>query len=411
MGPDGFLALMTGILLLNYGFNKVLDYLNLKTWQNELPDSLKAFYNEEEYQKAQRYNREKERVSFWSETFNLLLMIFFLVLGGFGWLNGWLDQFFESQILLALVFFGVLFLASDLLNWGFILYDTFVIEERFGFNKMTLKTFFGDKLKGYGLALIIGGGLLALILWLILTIGANFWIYAFLVITAFSLIMNIFNTDWILPLFNKLEPLEEGPLKRKIRQYAEKVDFPLSGVYIMDGSKRSSKANAFFSGLGKKKKIVLFDTLLNDHTDEEILAILAHETGHFRKKHIPQNVGISVLQTVLMFFILSLLVYNKNLSLALGAEEWYLHLNLLAFGILYEPLSVMLGLAMNAISRKFEYEADAFAAETADKNALISALKKLSTKHLSNLTPHSAYVFVHYAHPPVLDRIKALNQY
>lgn len=410
MEPYSFLVLMIGILVLNFGLTQVLTILNFRTWKNKLPQSLVEFYDEESYLTAKIYHAAKNKVGFVSESFNFLLLSGFLIAGGFGWLNAWLSGFTDSPILLALLFFGVLFLASDLLNLGFNLYDTFRIEERFGFNKMTVKTFILDKLKGYGLTLLLGGGLLALILWLIVSIGPTFWVIAFLVITSFSVIMNLFYTDWILPLFNQLKPMEEGELKNRIREFGERVDFPVSEIYIMDGSKRSSKANAFFSGMGKQKKIVLFDTLLEDHSHDEIMAILAHETGHFKRKHIPKNLGISIFQTALMFFILSLLVYNENLSLALGAEKLQIHLNLLAFGILYEPISFLIGLFMNGLSRKFEYEADAYAGQTADKNALISGLKKLSTKHLSNLTPHPAYVFAHYSHPPVLKRIEALEK-
>ncbi len=410
MEPYSFLYLMTGILVLNFALNQVLTCLNFQTWQDKVPPSLIEFYDQESYRNARAYHAAKTRIGFISETFNFLLLTGFLIFGGFGWLNGWLSEITNSTITLALLFYGFLFLASDLLNIGFTLYDNFNIEDKFGFNKMTVRTFILDKIKGYALTALIGGGLLALILWLIITIGPPFWVIAFLVITVFSLIMNLFYTDWILPLFNQLKPMEEGELKNRIREFGEKVDFPVSEIYIMDGSKRSNKANAFFSGMGKQKKIVLFDTLLHDHSNDEIMAILAHETGHFKKNHIPKNVGMSVVQTAVMFFILSLLVYNKNLSLALGADQMQIHLNLLAFGILYEPISFLTGLLMNRISRKFEYEADAYAAQTADKKALISGLKKLSTKHLSNLTPHPAYVFANYSHPPVLKRIEALKR-
>ena len=409
MGSDAFLMLMVAILSLNFLINQLLDYLNLKNWKRHVPEELKDYYDNNQYLHAQNYNLAKKKLSFLSGSFNFIILLAILLVGGFGWLNNQVESYISGPIPLALAFFGVLFIASDILNTGFDLYDHFVIEEKFGFNKMTANTYILDKLKGYGLMIIFGGILGSLILWLILTLGQNFWIYAFLAVTIFSLTINLFYTDWILPLFNRLKPLEEGPLKDRIKEYARKVDFPVTDVYLMDGSKRSTKANAFFSGLGKKKKIVLFDTLIHDHTEDEVLAILAHETGHFKRKHIPRNIFLSVIQTAIMFFVLSLFAFNQNLSLALGAEEWELHLNLLAFGIIYEPVSVILGIFMNAVSRKFEYEADEFAARTADKNALISGLKKLSTKHLSNLHPHPAYTFVHYSHPPILKRIAALN--
>ena len=410
MEPSGFLTVMAVILVLNFGLNQVLDWLNFQSWKDKLPESLTDYYNETEYEKAKAYNKAKAQLGFLSETFNFLLLLFFLIAGGFGWLNGFLTPHFSSPVVLSLVYFGILFLASDILNLGFSLYSNFVIEERFGFNKMTVSLFIQDQLKSLAITILIGGLIMGSLLWLILNVGPYFWIYAFVLITSFTIVMNLFYADWILPLFNKLTPMEEGALKSRIKELAESLDFPITEIYVMDGSKRSNKANAFFSGMGKQKKIVLFDTLIEDHSEDELIAILAHEMGHFKRKHIPKNLGLSIFQIALMFFILSLIVYNENLSMALGANEWYLHLNLLAFGILYEPVSVLLGLFMNVVSRKFEYEADAFAARWSNKDALIAGLKKLATKHLSHLAPHPAYVFVHYSHPPVPQRIEALKQ-
>jgi STE24 endopeptidase len=332
-----------------------------------------------------------------------------LSLGGFGWIDYLLRPMVSHPVLLALSYFGVTLLASDILTLPFQWYSVFVIEDRFGFNKTTVKTFFADKFKGYILGGLIGGGLLALLIFLVNQIGPNFWIWFGFIASAFVLFMNMFYTSLILPLFNKLSPLQDGELKTAIQQFAQKVNFPLDNIFVMDGSKRSKKANAFFSGIGRKKKIVLYDTLIENHTTDELVAVLAHEVGHFKKKHIVWSYVISVAQIFFMLFVLSLMIYNANLSIALGGKEQAIHLNLLAFGILFSPISGVTGLFMSLLSRKNEFEADAYAKENFSGPALATALKKLSVDTLSNLFPHPAYVFFHYSHPPLLERLKALN--
>jgi STE24 endopeptidase len=332
-----------------------------------------------------------------------------LLLGGFGWLDGLLRIQIENEILLALAFFGVLMLTSDMLTIPFQWYSTFVIEEKYGFNKTTIKTFITDKLKGYLLGAIVGGGLLSLLIYLIELIGPSFWIWFSIIAAIFILVVNMFYTSLILPLFNKLTPLPEGELKTAIENFSKKVNFPLDNIFIIDGSKRSKKANAFFSGIGKKKKIVLYDTLISSHTTEELVAVLAHEVGHFKKKHIIWGYILSVLQIVFTLFVLSRMIFNEDVSLALGGSQLAIHLNLLAFGILFSPISGITGLLMNMYSRKNEFEADAYAKETFSGGALINALKRLSVDSLSNLYPHPWYVFFHYSHPPLLKRLEALN--
>lgn len=300
-------------------------------------------------------------------------------------------------------------LASDILTLPFQLYSTFVIEEKYGFNKTTIKTFFSDKLKGYFLAVLIGAPLLALLIFLVQSVGPSFWIWFSLIAAVFILFMNMFYTTLILPLFNKLTPLPDSELKTAIREFAKKVSFPLDNIFVIDGSKRSSKANAFFSGIGRKKKIVLYDTLLQKHSTEELVAVLAHEVGHFKKKHIVWGFVLSITQVVLTLFILSLMVYSEELSFALGGSQLSLHLNLVAFTILYAPISGMTGLFMSLYSRKNEFEADAYAAETYSGPALARALKTLSVDSLSNLYPHPWYVFFHYSHPPLLKRLEAIE--
>lgn len=409
MKPELILSVILGISIISYLFDQILDYINLKAQRKDIPAEVEGFYNHEKYQKSLDYQKDKTRFSFITSGFSLLLSLGMLVLGGFGWLDGLLRSFFTNEIILALVFFGTIMIVSDIITIPFQWYSTFVIEEKYGFNKTTIKTFITDKLKGYLLGALIGGALLSILIYLVNTIGPNFWIWFGALAAVFTLLVNMFYTSLILPLFNKLTPLAEGELKTTIEGFAKKVNFPLDNVFVMDGSKRSAKANAFFSGIGKKKKIVLYDTLINNHTKEELVAVLAHEVGHFKKKHIIWSYLISIIQIFFVLFILSKMVFNDNLSIALGGSQQAIHLNLIAFGILFSPISAITGLLMSMLSRKNEFEADAYAKETFDGNALSNALKKLSVDSLSNLYPHPAYVFFHYSHPPLLQRLEALK--
>ena len=316
-----------------------------------------------------------------------------------------LRPFIQNDILLALAFFGSIMVVSDIISLPFQWYATFVIEEKYGFNKTTGKTFVLDKLKGYVLGGIIGGGLLAVLIYLVQSLGTDFWIWFSLIAAAFVLFINMFYTSLILPLFNKLTPLEDGDLKSAIEEFAIKINFPLDNIFVLDGSKRTKKANAFFSGIGKKKKIVLYDTLIENHTTEELVAVLAHEVGHFKKKHIVWGYLLSVVQIVFTLYILSLMVFNEDVSVALGGSVQAIHLNLIAFGILFSPISGVTGLLMSLLSRKNEFEADAYAKKHYNGNALATALKKLSVDNLSNLYPHPLYVFFHYSHPTLLQRL------
>lgn len=410
MEPQTILYIILVIATVSYLFDQLLDYINLKSMRRDIPDDVAAFYDRGKYLRSLDYHRELTRFSFISSGFSFLLSIALLTTGAFGWLDSELREYVQHPIALALLFFGVLILASDLLTLPFQLYSTFVIEEKYGFNKTTVRTFFADKVKGYLLAALIGGPLLALLIYLIGAIGSGFWIWFALIAAAFILFMNMFYTTLILPLFNKLTPLPDGELKSAIRQFASRVNFPLDNIFVIDGSKRSSKANAFFAGIGRKKKIVLYDTLIHKHTTDELVAVLAHEVGHFKKKHIVLAFVLSIAQVFLTMFILSLMVYNEDLSIALGGSQHSIHLNLIAFSILFAPISGITGLFMSIYSRKNEYEADAYARETYSGQALADALKKLSVDSLSNLYPHPLYVFFHYSHPPLLKRLRAINQ-
>lgn len=409
MEPQTILYIILAIVVVSYIFDQVLDYMNLKYQRTDIPKEVEAFYDKEKYLKSLSYHKDQTKFSFVTAAFSFVLAVAMLWLGGFGWLDNLLRPYVQHEILLALAFFGVLMLASDLLTTPFQWYSTFVIEERYGFNRMTVKTFITDKLKGYVLSAVIGGGLLSLLIYLVRLIGPDFWIWFALIASAFVLFMNMFYTSLILPLFNKLTPLADGELKSAIESFAGKVDFPLDNIFVIDGSKRSKKANAFFSGIGKKKKIVLYDTLIENHTKEELVAVLAHEVGHFKKKHIIWGYLLSIVQIFFTLWVLSLMIYDENLSLAMGGSQYAIHLNLLAFTILFSPISGITGLFMSMYSRKNEFEADAYAKQTYDGNALANALKKLSVDSLSNLFPHPWYVFFHYSHPPLMKRLEAIN--
>jgi STE24 endopeptidase len=407
--PQMLLAMIVVITTLGYLFDQFLDYINLKSQRKDIPADIADFYDRDKYLKSLEYHRHNTTFSFVSAAFSFLLSLSMLLLGGFGWFDNALQPLIRSEILRALCFFGVLALAGDLITLPFQWYSTFVIEEKYGFNKTTHKTFVIDKLKGYLLGAIIGGILIAVLLYLIQLLGKDFWIWFGLIASAFILLMNMFYTSIILPLFNKLSPLPDGALKTAIESFARKVNFPLDNIFVIDGSKRSSKANAFFSGIGEKKKIVLYDTLINNHTTDELVAILAHEVGHFKKKHIILSYVLSVIQIFFTLFVLSRMIFSPELSVALGGNQLSMPLNLMAFGILFSPISGITGLLMNVISRKNEFEADAYARDTYSGSALALALKKLSVDNLSNLFPHPLYVFFHYSHPPLLQRLAAIG--
>ncbi|MGF1638142.1 MAG: M48 family metallopeptidase [Cyclobacteriaceae bacterium] len=409
MKPEIVLYVLLAIMALSFAIEKVLSWLNYAQLSRKLPEELSDVYEEEKYKKSIDYSKANMKFGFLSSSVSFLVTFILMALGFFGWFDEFTRTLAVNEIFISLLYFGLLMLISDLLNIPFQLYDTFVIEERFGFNKTTVKTFWVDKLKGYFLAAIMGGLLLYVLVQLIAYFGPSFWWKFWMVVTLFILFMNMFYTSLILPLFNKLTPLEDDDLKKAIEDYSKKVGFPLDNIYVMDGSKRSNKSNAFFSGLGKKKKIVLYDTLVENHTTDELLAVLAHEVGHYKKKHIISGFVLSALQTGAILYIMSRMIFSPVLSEALGGSQMAIHLNLIAFTILFSPISMFLGLFMNAISRKNEYEADAYARDTFNGLALKEALKKLSVNNLSNLTPHKAYVFFHYSHPPLLRRLQALG--
>lgn len=409
--PQILFYIIIAILVFDYVFDRIVDYLNARRWSNQLPDELKGIYDEEKYRTSQDYHRENMRFGLLTSGLSFVMIMVFLLAGGFPWLDALVRQFTQHPIGMALLFFGIVGLASDLLSTPFDAYDTFVIEEKYGFNRTTVKTYILDKLKGWLLAVILGGGLLTLFVWFYQVAGSWFWLYAWLFLTAFSIFMSMFYSTLIVPLFNKQTPLEQGELRDAIENFAQKAGFKLQNIFVIDGSKRSSKANAYFSGLGAKKRIVLFDTLIKEHSTEELTAILAHEIGHYKKKHIVKGMVISAIHSGLMLFLLGMFINNPNLSLALGVEQSSFHIGIIAFGLLYSPMSTLLGIFGNWLSRKHEYEADAFAAQKHSAQHLQQALKRLSVNNLSNLRPHPLHVFINYSHPPLLKRLEHLEKF
>ena len=366
-------------------------------------------FDNKEYLKSQAYKKENYKFGVISSSFSIVLTLGFLIFGGFELIDQFTRNITENPILMALLFFGVIMIGSDIITTPFSYYQTFVIEEKYGFNKSTRKLFFIDKIKGWLIMAVLGGGMLSLIIWFFQFAGNNFWIYALGLIAIFTIFMNLFYSRLIVPIFNKQTPLEDGSLKSKIESYARKVGFKLQNIFVIDGSKRSTKANAYFAGFGKEKRVTLYDTLIQDLEEEEIVAVLAHEVGHYKRHHIIINLIISILLTGVTLFILSLFINNPEFSYAIGVTEPSFHAALICFGILYSPISEITGLVMNIMSRKFEFEADDFAKNTYEALPLINSLKKLSKNSLSNLTPHSAYVFLHYSHPPLIQRIRNLK--
>jgi len=395
---------VTGFLLERY-----LEYLNAGMRSEILPDKLKGICDKEEYRKTRLYEKDNLKLSFWSSSFNLVIIIAMIAAGGFAVLDDFVRSFSGNNVVIALIFFGIIGLASEIINLPFGWYDTFIIEKKYVFNTMTTTTFITDHLKSWFIALLVGIPVLGLITWIYYRTGKGFWLYAWGLITAFSVFINFFYSEWIVPLFNKQTPLIESPLRTRIEAFAEKAGFRLKNIYVIDGSKRSTKANPYFSGFGPKKRIVLYDTLIKEMSDEEIVAVLAHEIGHYKKKHVVRSLISSVLLTGLMLFLFSLVVDSPLLSGAMGAETPSFHLGLIVFGILYSPLSLMIGLITNYVSRKNEFEADKFVLDNYDPGKLANALKKLAVKNLSNMLPHPAYVFFHYSHPPLLARLAKLE--
>ena len=410
MSSETIFFIIVVFLCLDFVLERVLESLNSKHMSPVLPDSLKGIYEEKEYSRFQSYKRENGRLDSWSSGVGFVVMIVFLVAGGFGWYNSWVVSLTDSVVWQTILFVVGLSVVSSVLDIPFDYYATFRIEEKYGFNKTTRRVYWLDTVKELFLSLVLGGVLLALVVWFYTWAGTYFWLYAWGAVTLFSVFMAMFYSQLIVPLFNKQTPLQEGSLRNKIQAFAGKVGFKLDNIYVIDGSKRSTKANAYFTGLGPKKRVVLYDTLIDELTEEEIVAVLAHEVGHYKKRHTLRSMVVSVIQMGVLFWLFSLCVNNAALSEALGGDRAYFQLGLIAFAILYSPVNLILGIGMNVWSRSNEYEADAFAARYYEGDNLVSGLKKISVKSLSNLTPHPLYEYIYYSHPSLLKRIDAIKR-
>ena len=403
--PEIIFKLLTGIIIFNFIKDFFLDYLNSKNFNNKIPELISDVYDSEKYFKSQEYKKTQYRFSKYSKIFSLIIILSFFYFDGFIIVDSFSRNLFKSEILISLTFFGTIFFGNELLSLPFSVFFTFFIEEKFGFNKTSIKTYISDKLKSWILTILFGGGILGFIIFQEQLIRENFWIVAWIFITGITIIINGFYAQIIVPLFNKQKKLEKGELRSEIEKYSCKVGFDLSNIFIIDGSKRSSKANAYFSGFGKQKRITLFDTLIDKLNKKQIVAVIAHEIGHYKKNHIIFNLFFSIIQTGFMLYILSLFIYMPVFSEALGIENHSFHIGLITFSILFTPISEISSLIFNMFSRKFEYEADEFAKNTYNGEYLIEALKILSKDSLSNLTPHPKYVWWHYSHPTLFQRV------
>ena len=404
------LTLMIVVVTISFLIDLISGVLNYLNFDKKLPENVSDIYDEKEYKKSQLYKKENFRFNLFSSSLGFVLMILILNYGLLGDLDSFLRTVSpENEITLSLLFFGSIFIINDILTLPLQLYRVFIIEENFGFNKMSLWTFILDKFKSYIITIIFGLILLVPLLIFIMLYPSDFWIYFWIVVSFFVVFINMFYTSLIVPLFNKLRVLENGDLRDKLNSFAKKVDFSLSNIFVIDGSKRSSKANAYFSGFGKNKKIVLYDTLIKNHSVHELVAVLAHEIGHYKLKHIISNMIISIITTGIMLYIMSKFLFNSEISYALGGNISFRHLEIFAFFIIYSPINTILGILLNIKSRKNEYEADDFAVRSYKKKPLITALKRLSKDNLTNLTPHPLYEFINYSHPSLSKRLNSIN--
>ena len=399
-------------LLLQFLLDNIADALNLKALRHEIPPALAGVYKPDEYQKSQEYTRSLTRFGFVTSSFGLLIILLFWFTGGFNFLDQIVRSWDFGPIANGLCYIGILMIAYELLTLPFSVYATFVIEERFGFNRTTPRVYITDRLKGLALAVLLGGLLLAGILALFEYAGNYAWLYCWVAVTIFNMVIQFIAPIWIMPLFNKFTPMEPGELKDAIQSYARSTGYKVRNISVMDGSKRSTKANAFFTGFGRTKRIALFDTLISKHTIQELIAVLAHEIGHYKKKHVLWGILISIAHTGLIFYLLSVLLGSSGLYQAFYMDHTSIYAGLLFFGLLYTPVEMVLSVALHILSRRNEYEADRFATQTTgEPRSLVEALKKLHSDNLSNLTPHPFYVFLNYSHPTLLQRIKAIERY
>jgi STE24 endopeptidase len=409
MDSQSVLFIFIGLTIFNFLFTTVLEYLNDKNWKESIPNDLEGFYDFNKYQKAKNYKIERGKISLLNSSISFVITLLMLFFFGFGLISEYAVSFSDSTIIQSCIFFMIFHLLTTFLGMPFSYYSTFFIEEKYGFNKTTLKTFIVDKVKGLFISSLFIIVLTSLAIVSIEYFSTGFWIWLWIGLSLFMVFLNMFYADLIVPIFNKLTPLENGELRSKIESYSKKVGYSLKNIFVIDGSKRSTKANAFFSGLGPRKTIALFDTLIEKHTDEELVSVLAHEVGHFKKKHILISMFLTILQLGIMCYLFELCMNMEVIASSLGSSKMNFHIGIIAFSFLYSPIGLITGILMNILSRKNEYEADKFAKDTYNGNFLELALKKLSVDSLSNLYPHPLYVFVHYSHPPLLKRLARLK--
>ena len=409
MDSQSVLFIFIGLTIFNFLFTTVLEYLNDKNWNESIPNDLEGFYDSDKYQKAKNYKIERGKISLLNSSISFVITLLMLFFFGFGLISEYAVSFSDSVILQSCIFFMIFHLLTTFLGMPFSYYSTFFIEEKYGFNKTTLKTFIVDKIKGLFISSLFIIVLTSLAIVSIEYFSTGFWIWLWIGLSLFMVFLNMFYADLIVPIFNKLTPLENGELRSKIESYSKKVGYSLKNIFVIDGSKRSTKANAFFSGLGPRKTIALYDTLIEKHTDEELVSVLAHEVGHFKKKHILVSMFLTILQLGIMCYLFELCMNMEVIASSLGSSKMNFHIGIIAFSFLYSPIGLITGILMNILSRKNEYEADKFAKDTYNGNFLELALKKLSVDSLSNLYPHPLYVFVHYSHPPLLKRLARLK--
>ena len=409
MDSQSVLFIFIGLTIFNFLFTTVLEYINDKNWKESIPNDLEGFYDSDKYQKAKNYKIERGKISLLNSSISFVITLLMLFFFGFGLISEYAVSFSDSSIIQSCIFFMIFHLLTTFLGMPFSYYSTFFIEEKYGFNKTTLKTFIVDKIKGLFISSLFIIVLTSLAVVSIEYFSTGFWIWLWIGLSLFMVFLNMFYADLIVPIFNKLTPLENGELRSKIESYSKKVGYSLKNIFVIDGSKRSTKANAFFSGLGPRKTIALYDTLIEKHTDEELVSVLAHEVGHFKKKHILVSMFLTILQLGIMCYLFELCMNMEVIASSLGSSKMNFHIGIIAFSFLYSPIGLITGILMNILSRKNEYEADKFAKDTYNGNFLELALKKLSVDSLSNLYPHPLYVFVHYSHPPLLKRLARLK--
>tara|TARA_B110000003_G_scaffold241331_1_gene248508 strand:+ start:152 stop:1384 length:1233 start_codon:yes stop_codon:yes gene_type:complete len=409
MDSQSVLFVFIGLTIFNFLFTTVLEYINDKNWKESIPNDLEGFYDSDKYQKAKNYKIERGKISLLNSSISFVITLLMLFFFGFGLISEYAVSFSDSSIIQSCIFFMIFHLLTTFLGMPFSYYSTFFIEEKYGFNKTTLKIFIVDKIKGLFISSLFIIVLTSLAVVSIEYFSTGFWIWLWIGLSLFMVFLNMFYADLIVPIFNKLTPLENGELRSKIESYSKKVGYSLKNIFVIDGSKRSTKANAFFSGLGPRKTIALYDTLIEKHTDEELVSVLAHEVGHFKKKHILVSMFLTILQLGIMCYLFELCMNMEVIASSLGSSKMNFHIGIIAFSFLYSPIGLITGILMNILSRKNEYEADKFAKDTYNGNFLELALKKLSVDSLSNLYPHPLYVFVHYSHPPLLKRLARLK--